>query len=65
MNPNNSNEYEKRRRLLMVYLMISLIVQIIILGCYYFLEKQVLLTFPMLLGIFITIATFPVIKSLK
>ncbi|EKB53679.1 hypothetical protein [Falseniella ignava] len=65
MNPNNSNEYEKRRRLLMVYLVISLIVQIIILGCYYFLEKQVLLTFPMLLGIFITIATFPVIKSLK
>lgn len=65
MNPNNSNEYEKRLRLLMVYLVISLIVQIIILGCYYFLEKQVLLTFPMLLGIFITIATFPVIKSLK
>ena len=61
MNPNNSNEYEKRRRLLMVYLVISLIVQIIILGCYYFLEKQVLLTFPMLLGIFITIATLSLI----
>lgn len=65
MDPHRQNEFEKSRRLLIVYIWIALAIQIIILLAYYFKEKQTLLAFPMLLGIFVTAACLPLIKQLK
>lgn len=51
---NNPDEFLKQKRLLMIYFGIALAIQVIILVIYYFGEKQTLLGFPMLLGVFIT-----------
>lgn len=47
-------EILKQKRLLMIYFGIALAIQVIVLILYYFVEKQTLLAFPMLLGVFIT-----------
>lgn len=54
MNQHDPEEFLKEKRLLMVYFIIALAIQIIVLVSYYFVEKQTLLAFPMILGIFIT-----------
>ncbi|UUX34169.1 hypothetical protein [Fundicoccus culcitae] len=55
MNHYNSDEEKKAQRMLIVNISISLIIQLAILLVYYFGEKQTLLTFPMLLGLLITV----------
>ena len=44
----------KRRRMVQVLAWLSLIIQVVILLAYYFKEKQVILTFPMIIGIMVT-----------
>lgn len=52
---NNPEEFLKQKRLLMLYFGIALAIQVIVLVIYYFVEKQMVLAFPMLLGVFITL----------
>lgn len=54
LNQQDPEDLLKEKRLLMVYFGIALIIQVIVLVSYYFVEKQTLLAFPMILGIFIT-----------
>lgn len=54
MKPFDPQELKRRKRLIHVALMISVVIQGIIIGIYYFKEKQVTLVMPMLLGLFIT-----------
>lgn len=56
MNSKGPEEYMRQRRLIMVHLVIALVIQIVVLASYYFVEKQVMLAFPMILGIFITVS---------
>ncbi|MBK0347712.1 hypothetical protein JDW15_03530 [Aerococcaceae bacterium zg-ZJ1578] len=49
--PQDQLEFLKLIKLLLIT---SLIVQIVVVSAYYFGEKQVVLAFPMLLGIFCT-----------
>lgn len=50
----DQEERQRQKRLIMIYMFISLIIQVAILAVYYFGEKQTVLAFPMILGIFIT-----------
>lgn len=60
----DQEERQRQKRLIMVYLFISLIIQVAILGVYYFGEKQTVLAFPMVLGIFITVTSIINFKRL-
>lgn len=55
MNGFEPEEFERKKRLVLVALFVSLIIQVIVLLAYYFKEKQVMLALPMLLGILITV----------
>lgn len=47
-------ELKRKKRLIIVALSISAIIQLVILLAYYFKEKQIALAMPMILGILIT-----------
>ncbi|MCR8969448.1 hypothetical protein [Facklamia sp. 7083-14-GEN3] len=47
----NSTDFKKEQRFILLVLVISLIIQVTVAGLYYFVEKQTILLFPMVLGI--------------
>lgn len=57
-------DFQKKRRLAIIHLVVSLIIQVLVLGFYYFKEKQTVLSFPMLLGIFMTISSIVTVNQL-
>ena len=63
--PNDPESMMKRKRQTMLYLGIALIIQVIVLLSYYFKEKQVVLAFPMVLGIIMTVVAIVNLKSLE
>lgn len=50
-------EFNRKKRLILVALGISAVIQLVILLAYYFKEQQVALTMPMILGLLITFYT--------
>lgn len=63
--PNDPESMMKRKRQTMLCLGIALIIQVIVLLSYYFKEKQVVLAFPMVLGIIMTVVAIVNLKSLE
>ena len=51
MYPRDPEEYMKRRRMVRLLMSFVLFVQVCVLLAYYFKEKQVALSFPMIVGI--------------
>lgn len=47
-------DFHKKRRLILIQLGLAFVIQVIILLAYYFKEKQVVLAFPMVLGLLLT-----------
>ncbi|MGX7109261.1 hypothetical protein [Facklamia miroungae] len=50
-NEFDSTNFKKEQRFILLVLAIALIIQIIVAGLYFFVEKQTVLLFPMFLGI--------------
>lgn len=63
--PNDPESMMKCKRQTMLCLGIALIIQVIVLLSYYFKEKQVVLAFPMVLGIIMTVVAIVNLKSLE
>ena len=55
MNGFEPEEFQKKKRLLIISLIILLFIQGVVLWAYYFKEKQVTLALPMILGVFINV----------
>lgn len=65
MPQRNPEEFNRQKRFIMIHLLILLFIQVVITLSYYFVEKQVVLAFPMILGILITFSAIVTLSQLN
>lgn len=61
---HNPEEFNKQRKAAMLHIIVAIAIQVIVLAFYYFREKQTILAFPMILGIFISISGLIAVSQL-